>query len=151
MLKETALRKRVKRAVKSANEDYGEEVHISWVESHETVLGIPDLNYCYKEVEGWIELKAGPDIEVRSSQVRWMKDRIKAGGYPLFLIEWGSMFLVIPGSAASALRSDPCQETAIRYASSVWHDDLPTTGLLRVMRAPKREYDRVHIVLADSL
>ncbi len=150
MLKETALRKRVKQAIKSANEDYGEEVHLSWVESHETALGIPDLNYCYKEVEGWIELKAGPDIEIRASQVRWMKDRIKAGGYPLFLIEWGSMFLIVPGSAASALRSDPSQENVMRFVSSVWRDDLPPTGLLRVMRVPKREYDRIGLVADDE-
>ena len=145
MLKESSLRRRVKRLIKDAKDTYNSDVHVSWVESHDTSIGIPDLNYCSGRVEGWLELKAGPDIEVRASQVRWMKDRIKAGGHPLFLIEWGNMFLIIPGSAASDLRLNPCLENALRLASSVWHDELPTVGLLRAMRAPKKEYGRIHI------
>ena len=54
--------------------------HVSMVEAHQSCPGIPDLSYCIHGVEGFIELKAGKDAELRPGQIKWIKDRTKAGG-----------------------------------------------------------------------
>jgi hypothetical protein len=44
--------------------------------------GVPDLNYCYRGVEGWIELKATKAYRVRveKGQVAWISRRVRRGG-----------------------------------------------------------------------
>jgi hypothetical protein len=46
--------------------------------------GIPDVNFCYKGKETWIELKAGSKL--RDSQKIWHQQRALAGGR-VFVIE----------------------------------------------------------------
>lgn len=116
-------------------------MHLTWVESHDTALGAPDAQYAIGGVEGWLELKAGPDIDVRATQVRWMEDHIEAGGHPLFLIKSEGYFIVVPGSRAAALRSDPSHENILRQSSCLWHAELDFFGLIAVLKNPRREYD----------
>jgi len=64
------------------------EGDVSRVESKNTSPGIPDLDYCLQGNEGKIELKycttkRGADI--KPSQVRWMRQRVKSGGKPIYL------------------------------------------------------------------
>lgn len=62
--------------------------HVSRVEAAESAAGIPDLDYCIGGRENHIELKVGRATkgpELRPSQVRWFKGRLKAGGTPFFL------------------------------------------------------------------
>lgn len=108
-----------------------------------TSAGIPDLSYCCYGREGWVELKAGPCIEVRPTQVSWFKDRIKAGGWPLFLIKWGDSYMVCPGSAATDLRQNPSEENAMRLASRIWVGQIPEREFLRALRNPEKEYETV--------
>jgi hypothetical protein len=117
-------------------------VHLSWIESHATALGAPDANYCAYGVEGWLELKVGPNFEVLPSQVAWFRDRLAAGGHPLFFVYWGDYFMVIPGDRALALRRDPSEENCLRLASSRWHGWIPDREFLRVLRNPRGEYER---------
>ncbi len=58
--------------------------HFSEVESHETSAGIPDIDYCMNGIESHIELKFGNAIapRIRPSQVKWFRDRVRAGGHP---------------------------------------------------------------------
>jgi len=58
------------------------EVHFQRVESGLTGLGIPDLNYCYRGIEGWIENKrtAGWKVTMRPEQIGWIERRTRAGG-----------------------------------------------------------------------
>lgn len=138
--KESKLRATVKAALKQLVLQ-GHKIHVTWVESHATVLGAPDLEYCCYGVEGWIELKAFPDPEVRASQVTWMKDRIAAGGHPLFLFQNQDAYTMVPGSAASHIRQDPSWENVLRHSTSLWPGSLPSAELMRAMRNPRREYD----------
>ena len=140
--KEKGLRQKVKDCVNSLI-SAGHPVHLTWIESHATALGAPDLSYCCYGVEGWIELKAGPDIEVRAAQVRWIKDHIESGGWPLLLVQWQECFLLVPGSRASSLRADPSEENILRCASSRWYQVLPDREFLRVMRNPRKEYEKL--------
>jgi len=118
-------------------------VHLTWIESHATALGAPDLQTCCYGVEAWIELKAAPDIEIRASQARWIREHMAAGGWPLILARWGDTFIVCPGSRAGDLREDPSEESFLRHASSRWHGALPDREFLRVIRNPRREYDKL--------
>lgn len=137
--KETILREIVKKAVKQL-ELKGASIHISWIESHATALGAPDLNYCMEGVEGWLELKASPGIEIRASQILWMKERINSGGYPLFFLRWDNMFLIVPGDRGGDLRRNCCLENALRLSSSVWVDVIPVTEFGMVLKRPSKEY-----------
>jgi len=63
---------------------------VSRVESHDTAIGIPDVNLCSGGIDYWIELKvAGPsgDIEIRPSQKMWHKRQRMAGGTAFVLIK----------------------------------------------------------------
>ena len=135
--KENALRKGVKRVISSLDNS---PLHVSWVESHDTAIGIPDLNYCCEGVEGWIELKCAPNIEIRAAQVIWFENRIRAGGHPLFLVEIEDMFLVVPGSRAASLRSDSSHENMKKAATVVWEKEIRPAEFLFVLQNPRRYY-----------
>ena len=140
--KETALRNKLKKLFKSMS-NAGSSVHLTWVESHATSLGVPDLNYCVDGVEGWLELKAGPHIDIRASQVIWMKEHIASGGWPLFFISWGNMFLIVPGDRGVDLRQNPCLENVIRLSSSFWTGEIPMNDFLLRIKRPAKEYKKV--------
>lgn len=55
-----------------------------------TGSGVPDLFYCDKGRECWIELKATPHLtekKIRTSQWIWFKNLLKAGGRGLVVIK----------------------------------------------------------------
>lgn len=62
--------------------------HLPWfdwqsIESHATGGGIPDMNYCYGGVEGWLELKGvkrGNKPTFTRFQPAWIDRRVGAGG-----------------------------------------------------------------------
>jgi hypothetical protein len=57
-------------------------VHWQAVETGMTGRGIPDLNYCARGVEGWVECKqtTGWAVGLRPEQVAWLARRTRAGG-----------------------------------------------------------------------
>jgi len=56
--------------------------HFQAIETGGTGRGIPDSNYCYKGIEGWIEFKVtdGWLCDLRPEQVAWHLKRHRAGG-----------------------------------------------------------------------
>jgi hypothetical protein len=71
--------------------------HIQRIESM-TGLGVPDVNYCFSNIEGWVELKCLPrwpkrpetivTIEHYTQQQRlWIRTRANAGGRVYLLLE----------------------------------------------------------------
>lgn len=44
--------------------------------------GVPDLNYCKRGIEGWIEMKRAvrDRVKIRAAQVAWIEYRIDHGG-----------------------------------------------------------------------
>ena len=137
--KESVLRKTVKDLIVRADSP---KISASWIESHATSIGVPDLNYCYCGVEGWIELKAGPDVDVKASQVLWFEDRVEAGGHPLFLISWAECFAIVPGSRAASIRADPSRQNIMTASSTVWKQKIPLNRFLEILAYPKGEYDK---------
>lgn len=59
------------------------QVHWQPVETGLISAGVPDINYCYEGLEGWIECKkstSGGRIGFRPEQIGWIKDRLIHGG-----------------------------------------------------------------------
>ncbi len=80
--------------------------HQSWVESHETSPGFPDLDVCAGGAERKVELKivkAKGAIEIRPTQYRWFKDRVKAGGRPVMWVEHEDWHYIVDGMSVSLL------------------------------------------------
>ncbi len=78
------------------------EAHLTWVESHLTSQGVPDLNYQHGGVHEWLELKfAGKtdkEVTIRPAQYGWFRERLKAGGRPFLLVEIeGGFFFLVNG------------------------------------------------------
>lgn len=94
-MSENDLRQEVKRAFQNTG------AHLSWIESHATASGFPDLEICHRGISQQIELKYAKedgDIKIRKSQYLWFRQRVKAGGTPLLWVKTfsGDHFLV-PG------------------------------------------------------
>lgn len=78
--------------------------HLSWVESHATSAGFPDVDCCADGQIAQIELKVekkNGKIEIRPTQYRWMKDRLRAGGSPVLLIGHANGYYVLPAISIS--------------------------------------------------
>ena len=58
------------------------QVHFQPIEIGGTGHGVPDVNFCYKSIEGFIEFKMakGGKIGLRPEQIGWIKERIRYGG-----------------------------------------------------------------------
>lgn len=76
-------------------------------------VGMPDVNYCYNGVEGWIELKhvdrppsrdstpVFPDGKgLRPDQVVWLHKRRRAGGRAFVLARCGESIFLVDGDYA---------------------------------------------------
>lgn len=129
---ENGLRVKVKEALK-------DKAHLSWVESHSTSPGVPDLNYCIDGVEGWLELKSG-SFDVKASQVRWFEDRVAKGGWPLFLIEMGGIFMLVPGSKACRLKISN-DYTAVSAMAVILTGGLSSPEFAKLLKEPRGIYE----------
>lgn len=56
--------------------------HWQAIETGGTGRGIPDSNYCYRGVEGWIEMKGceASHVGLRPEQTGWISRRVRNGG-----------------------------------------------------------------------
>jgi len=63
--------------------------HFERIESHETAVGTPDVEYCINGYNNKIELKYTSSyrhgFRLRPAQCAWFKKRVKAGGQPWVL------------------------------------------------------------------
>ena len=86
-------------------------VHLQRIETS-LVQGVPDVNFCYQGVEGWIELKSighrtGSGVfkvaHLRPSQYAWIKRRCRAGGLVWLLVKAGQDLVLVHGSRISLI------------------------------------------------
>ena len=65
--------------------------HFERIESHETAIGTPDVDYCIEGYCNHLELKFTESekrgFRLRPSQAGWFRRRIKAGGQPWLLAQ----------------------------------------------------------------
>ncbi len=88
--------------------------HVEQVECRTSAPGIPDLDGCYRGSNFKIELKYlsdnKPITKIRSTQKRWFKQRIAAGGMPWCLLYCDSyeghvIWVLVAGDHISELPS----------------------------------------------
>lgn len=57
---------------------------VNWqrIEIGGTGHGVPDLNFCYQGIEGWLELKKDTKgrMDIRPEQIGWIIERLRHGG-----------------------------------------------------------------------
>lgn len=83
-------------------EDLG--YHASFIESHQTSSGIPDLNLHRNGVDLWLELKVWRDgYHMLPSQRRWHRKRANAGGRSYVVCYRDNFMYVLPGEFAATL------------------------------------------------
>lgn len=74
--------------------------NMTWHEDREISPGVPDLSYVMRGGDyemGWLELKAGKDFEVESSQHRWIQRHL--GLIPIhFLVALGDYWVLVDGT-----------------------------------------------------
>lgn len=116
---------------------------LSIVESHATSPGIPDVNYCVKGVEGWIELKQFPKIDIKTSQVRWFRERVKAGGFPLFVVGGERSFYVVPGDRVTMLTGCRTEDDLLNISTTILPKTTNSRQLVDILMSPQTQYGRV--------
>jgi hypothetical protein len=82
------------------------QVHWQPVETGLISMGVPDINYCYEGIEGWIEYKKSDlndRIGFRPEQIGWIKDRLRHGGrvHVAVLVEFPYSMALFHGAIAN--------------------------------------------------
>lgn len=91
-------------------------MHVSHIEAHISVAGIPDLNLSRGKHDVWLELKLvkANGVKMRPTQKRWHRERYESGGKSWVAVldrETGDV-LVVRGHTAALLAPGPRHWTA---------------------------------------
>ena len=105
--------------IKGGLEQYG---HLQRIETGSIAEGVPDVNYCFQGLEGWVELKYGKvplraTTEVfksqpgmRPAQIDWILYRGKVGGRVFILLNIGTELFLIHGEHAAKVNQWTMQD-----------------------------------------
>ena len=86
------------------------------------LAGMPDVNYCFEGVEGWIEMKAptepkrastplfGSNHKLSQEQKNWFKRQDNAQGRGYILIATDKRWILMMGSKADYINEMPVNE-----------------------------------------
>lgn len=113
--------------------------HFDWqsVETGGTGRGVPDSNYCFGGVEGWVEFKStdGWTVTLRPEQIGWIARRTRCGGRVWIAVrrrtEGGPRspatddLWLIPGALAVTARQGGLRAVHGRPGVRVWSSDAP--------------------------
>lgn len=105
--------------------------HFSRVESHEQSAGIPDVDYCILGVENHVELKYGKEKrpKIRPTQVKWFRDRVKAGGHPYLFTQIhcprsADYWMLHQGDKVGFLARESNLKFWVRDALEIWTKEM---------------------------
>lgn len=108
--------------------------HLQRIESAATDLGIPDVNYCLRQVEGWIELKVGrlegtKPRTLKLEQVTWAERRTEAGGRSYLLVRYlPAIWHLYDANGARLLYNDLRADPLVRSSG-----EFPLRAMLDVL------------------
>lgn len=116
------------------------------VQSHEDrfSLGIPDLSYADRGVNGWIELKHVKEWPKRASttvkwkrytpeQVNWLNKRGKKGGSCWILVQVGTEHFVFPFYEGRKLRAGMTEDEFHERCVQYWEEGIEPLELLDIL------------------
>lgn len=114
--------------------------HFERIESHETAIGTPDVDYCIKGYNNKLELKYTEKENgciLRPAQAAWFKKRVAAGGQPWLLLQTNISktrgYALIPGVNVPNLVHTKNVEDWLAAGRAVWADTLNIEELVEFL------------------
>lgn len=111
--------------------------HFERIESHETAIGTPDVNYCIGGYNNHLELKYTEKEKkciLRPAQCRWFRARVKAGGQPWLLlhafIRKTRGYALIPGTNVPQLVRTKDVSDWLSAAVMIWEGKIDISQLV---------------------
>lgn len=105
--------------------------HFERIESHETAIGTPDVNYCIEGYCNHLELKYTKKEKgcvLRASQSGWFRRRCRAKGQPWLLlcadIRQTRGYTLIPGTNVPGLVHTKDAKDWLRAGIMVWEEKI---------------------------
>ncbi len=122
------------------------DTHISSVESHLTAAGIPDLDFCISGLEGHIEVKFSSNKlapKIRSTQVRWFKKRVRAGGTPWvfakLMVNSNWHYCLFNGAVIDNLAKTTKSANWVYFADKTWTGIMTKPNWSELVQTLRRE------------
>lgn len=115
--------------------------HFERIESHETAVGTPDVDYCINGYQNRLELKF-TDTEkrgfrLRPAQAGWFRKRVKAKGQPWLLaqslIRGKRGYVLVAGSDVPALANTTRVDAWLEAGTMVWEDKIIIPELVQFL------------------
>jgi hypothetical protein len=115
--------------------------HFERIESHETAIGTPDVDYCIGGYCNHIELKFTESekrgLRLRPSQAAWFRRRVKAGGQPWLLaqavVRTKRGYVLVPGTNVPALARTTDIKDWLLAGVMVWEDKIIVEELVEFL------------------
>lgn len=115
--------------------------HFERIESHETAIGTPDVEYCINGYTNRLELKYTNSkkrgFRIRPAQIGWFRKRVKAKGQPWLLaqsdIDGKRGFVLIAGADVPALKSTTRVTDWLMAGVMVWEDTIVIEELVEFL------------------
>lgn len=123
--------------------------HFERIESHETAVGTPDVEYCVGGYTNRIELKYTATekrgFRLRPSQAGWFRKRVKAKGQPWLLAQADIRklrgYVLVAGSDVPALAHTTRVTDWLEAGTMVWENKIIIEELM--------EFLRVYLIVED--
>ena len=115
--------------------------HFERIESHETAIGTPDVDYCIGGYQNRLELKFTDSekkgFRLRPSQAGWFRKRVKAGGQPWLLaqsqIRSKRGFVLVAGTDVPPLARTTKVTDWFEAGVMVWEDEIVIEQLVEFL------------------
>jgi len=115
--------------------------HFERVESHETAIGTPDVEYCIEGYTNRLELKyteRDKGCHLRAAQCGWFKKRVKAKGQPWLLLQakirGKRSWALIAGADVPPLVYTKDVQDWLMAAVVVWEDKIVIEELIECLK-----------------
>lgn len=115
--------------------------HFERIESHETAIGTPDVDYCIRGYQNHLELKFTDSekkgFRLRPSQAGWFRKRVKAGGQPWLLAQSEICnkrgFVLVAGTDVPPLARTTRVTDWLKAGVMVWEDQIIIEQLIEFL------------------
>jgi len=115
--------------------------HFERIESHETAVGTPDVNYCIRGYSNHLELKFTDSekrgLRLRPAQSGWFRKRVKALGQPWLLaqalIRGKRGYVLVAGTNVPALVHTTKITDWLEAGVMVWEDKIDIGELVQFL------------------
>lgn len=100
-------------------------VHFQPIEIGGTGHGVPDVNFCYQGIEGWIEMKKDQKgrMDIRPEQIGWIIERLRHKGLVRIAVRLvtldADVLVIFDGSVVEKLETKSIEKN-LAFAIDFW-------------------------------